>query len=380
MTLPLEGIRILDSAHQYPGPYCSMLLGDLGAEIIKIEPPKGGDPARGNPGFFRAINRNKKSVTLNLKTPSAKEILLRLAEDADVFTEGFRPGVVKRLGVDYDTLRKINPRLVYCSISGYGQDGPYRDLPGHDLNYMAMSGLLNSIRDKEGNHVPPGVAIGDLSSGMFAVIGIMAALMARDKTGRGQYIDVSMFDGLLSWMSIRFGLYFQGGSSARPYDAGYGVFKAGDGKSFTLGIAHENWFWDRLCRAVGLPEYVGLPGPERHQRRKELVGKLEERFSLKPMEEWIKILVEADVPVAPINTPEQVVEDPQVIFREMIQEIMISPGESIKQVVFPVKFSETPAAMQSPPPELGEQTEEVLRMAGYTQQDLERFKAEGAIS
>ncbi len=156
MTLPLEGIKILDSAHQYPGPYCSMLLGDLGAEIIKVEQPKIGDPARANPGFFRGLNRNKKSITLNLKVPAAKEILLRLVKEADVFNEGFRPGVVKRLGIDYETFRKINPRLIYCSISGYGQDGPYRDLPGHDLNYMAMAGLLDSIRDKDGNHVPPG--------------------------------------------------------------------------------------------------------------------------------------------------------------------------------------------------------------------------------
>lgn len=369
----------MDSAHQYPGPYCSMLLGDLGAEIIKVEQPGIGDPARANPGFFRGLNRNKKSITLNLKSPSAQEILMRLVKEADVFTEGFRPGVVKRLGIDYETLKKINARLIYCSISGYGQDGPYRDLPGHDLNYMAMAGMLDSIRDKEGNHVPPGVAIGDLSSGMFAVIGIMAALMAREKTGQGQYIDVSMFDGLLSWMSIRFGLFFHGGSSARPYDAGYGVFKAGDGKPFTLGIAHENWFWDRLCRAMGLDEYVGIPSVERHQRRKELVEKLEYVFSQKTRDEWMKILVEADVPVAPVKTPEQVLEDPQVIFRNMIQEIPIPSGGSIKQVAFPIKLSGTPAVMQSPPPELGKHTEEVLLKAGWTREDLERFKKEGAI-
>ncbi len=379
MTLPLEGIKILDSAHQYPGPYCSMLLGDLGAEIIKVEQPGIGDPARANPGFFKGINRSKKSITLDLKKPSATEIIKRLVREADVFTEGFRPGVVKRLGVDYETLKEINPRLIYCSISGYGQDGPYRDLPGHDLNYMAMAGMLDSIRDKDGNHVPPGVAIGDLSSGMFAVIGIMAALMAREKTGQGQYIDVSMFDGLLSWMSIRFGLFFNTGSSERPYDAGYGVFKAGDGKPFTLGIAHENWFWDRLCQACGLPEYIGIPSRERHQRRKELVGKLEEVFSQKTRDEWIKILIEADVPVAPIKTPEQALEDPQVIFRKMIQEIPIPSGGSIKQVAFPIKLSETPAVMQSPPPELGEHTEEVLLKAGYRREDVDRFREEGAI-
>jgi len=379
MTLPLQGIKILDSAHQYPGPYCSMLLGDLGAEIIKVEQPKVGDPARRNPGFFRGLNRNKKSITLDLKKPSAREIMMRLVKGADVFTEGFRPGVVKRLGLDYETLNKINPRLIYCSISGYGQDGPYRNLPGHDLNYMAMAGMLDSIRDDQGNHIPPGIAIGDLSSGMFAAIGIMAALMARGHTEKGQYVDVSMFDGLLSWMTIRFGLFFNTGSSERPYDAGYGVFKGRDGKPFTLGIAHEDWFWDRLCRAIGLDELVGIGVAERHQRRKELVDQLKPIFSKKNRDEWLKILVEADVPVAPINTPEQALEDPQVISRQMIQEIKLSSGESNRQVAFPIKLSKTPAVIKSPPPELGEHTEEVLLREGYTQQDLERFREEGAI-
>jgi crotonobetainyl-CoA:carnitine CoA-transferase CaiB-like acyl-CoA transferase len=379
MTLPLEGIKILDSAHQYPGPYCSLLLGDLGAEVIKMEQPGTGDPARKNPGFFKGINRSKKSIALDLKKPSAREILMRLVREADVFTEGFRPGVVKRLGADYETLREINPRLVYCSISGYGQDGPYRDLPGHDLNYMAMAGMLDSIRDKDGNHISPGIAIGDLSSGMFAVIGILAALMAREHTGRGQYIDVSMFDGLLSWMSIRFGLFFHNGSSDRPYDAGYGIFKGGDGQPFTLGIAHEDWFWERLCKAIGLDEYQGIQVAERHQRRKELVEILQTIFSQKTREEWMKILVAADVPVAPVKTPSEVVEDPHVLFRKMIQAVKLPSGGSIQQVAFPVKLSETPAVMQSPPPELGEHTEEVLLEAGFSKEDISRFRQEGAI-
>ncbi|MBE3144842.1 MAG: CoA transferase [Planctomycetes bacterium] len=214
---------------------------------------------------------------------------------------------------------------------------------------------------------------------MFATIGIMAALMARGHTGKGQYVDVSMFDGLLSWMTIRFGLFFHTGSSERPYDAGYGVFKAGDGKPFTLGIAHEDWFWDRLCRAIGLDELVGIGVAERHQRRKELVDKLKPVFSKKNRDEWLKILVEADVPVAPIKTPEQALEDPQVISRQMIQEIKLSSGESNRQVAFPIKLSETPAMIQSPPPELGQHTEEVLLKAGYSREDIERFREEGAI-
>ena len=378
MTYPLEGIKILDSAHQYPGPYCSMLLGDLGAEVIKVERPLG-DPARRQKGFFRSINRSKKSITLNLKNPAAREILYRLAKDADVFTEGFRPGVVKRLGIDYEMLSGINPRLIYCSISGYGQDGPYRDLPGHDLNYMAMAGMLSGFRDGQGNFIQPGVAIGDLSSGMFAAIGILAALIAREKTGEGQLVDVSMFDGLLSWMSTKFGIFHETGNAERIYDAGYGIFKAGDDRFFTLGIAHENWFWDRLCSATGLDAYREIGIAERRSRRGELVEALQAVFLNKKREEWIRILVEADVPVAPIQNPDEAVKDPQVIFRKMLQDITLSSGETSRQTGFPIKLSQTPAEIQGPPPELGEHTDEILRRAGYTEREIKEFRREGAI-
>ncbi len=379
MTLALDGIRILDSAHQYPGPYCSMLLGDLGAEIIKVERPGVGDPAREMTGFFRSINRNKKSITLDLKKPDAKEILYRLVERSDVFTEGFRPGVAGRMDVGYGTLKKVNPRLIYCSISGYGQEGPYRDRPGHDLNYMAITGMLEAFKDGSGNVIAPGVAIGDLSLGMFAVIGILSALLAREKTGKGQYIDVSMFDGLVSWMSTRLGSFFANAPSELGYDAGYGVFMASDGKAFTLGIAHENWFWDRLCSATDLEELRGLGPPERRNQREALVKKLQIAFSKKPRDEWIKILVEADVPVAPVHTMEDAVKDPHLIFRKMIQDISLSSGEANKQVNFPIKLSETPGKIRLPPPALGEHNKDILHWLGYSTEEIERFKKEGAL-
>jgi crotonobetainyl-CoA:carnitine CoA-transferase CaiB-like acyl-CoA transferase len=356
-----------------------MLLGDLGAEIIKVERPDGGDPARFLPGFFRSINRNKKSLTLDLKRPEAGDILRRLVERSDVLTEGFRPGVAGRVGMDYETLRKINPRLVYCSISGYGQEGPYRDLPGHDLNYMAMAGMLGSFKDAEGNLIAPGVAIGDLSSGMFAVIGIMAALAAREKTGRGQYVDVSMFDGLISWMSTLLGNYFAKAPFEVGHDAGYGIFQASDGKPFTLGIAHENWFWDRLCAATGLELFQGLDAVERRVRRDELVLKLQDAFSRKPREAWIRILVDADVPVAPVKTLEDVVQDPHVVFREMIKEISLGSGESNFQVNFPIKLFDTPAEIRMPPPELGEHNEEILQWLGYSTGEIEGFEKGGIV-
>lgn len=376
---PLEGIRILESAHQYPGPYCSLLLADLGAEVIKIERPGVGDLARQSAHFFQSINGNKKSLTLDLKLPAARKILYRLVEHSDVFMDGFRPGVAGRIGMDYPTLRKINPRLIYCSISGYGQEGPYRDLPGHDLNYQAMAGMLHCFQDEKGNFVAPGVAIGDLSSGMFSAIGILAALQARQKTGQGQFIDVSMFDGLLSWMSTRLGIFWGTGWFEMERDAGYGIFQAKDGQFFTLAIAHEDWFWGRLCAAIGLPEYQGIKAMERRRRRPELVERLQKVFLTKPREEWLKVIIQADVPVAPVQNPEEIEKDPHVAFRKMVQEVSFADGEKIRQVEFPMKLSDMPDKLRTPPPRLGEHTEEILKSIGYRDEEIDTFKKEGTI-
>ena len=381
MSHLLDGIRILELAHQYPGPYCTMLLSDLGAEVLKVERPGIGDPARAVPPFFRSINRNKKSITLDLKIPAAREVLYRLVEKYDVFFEGYRPGVTNRLGIDYETLQRINPRLIYCSISGYGQEGPYRDLPGHDLSYMAMAGLLQCFRDREGNLVTPGVAIGDLSSGMFAAIAVLGALIGRGKTGQGQYIDVSMFDGLLSLMSTNFGMFLETGRMETDVlsDAGYGIFQAGDGGNFVLGVAHEDWFWDRLCSSIGMEKYAGIGAVDRRIRRKELVEKLQETFSKKTRDEWLRILRDADVPASPVQTLGQAAEDPHARFREMIQTISLPSGEKISQVGFPVRFSRKPQTIRTPPPELGEHTEDVLASAGYSKDEIVRLKKEGVI-
>jgi crotonobetainyl-CoA:carnitine CoA-transferase CaiB-like acyl-CoA transferase len=376
---PLEGIRILESAHQYPGPYCSLLLADLGAEVIKIERPGMGDLSRQSTHFFKSINGNKKSLTLDLKLPAARTILYRLVEHSDVFMDGFRPGAAGRIGIDYPTLRKINPRLIYCSISGYGQEGPYRDLPGHDLNYQAMAGMLHCFQDEKGNFVAPGVAIGDLSSGMFSAIGILAALQARQKTGQGQFIDVSMFDGLLSWMSTRLGIFWGTGRFERERDAGYGIFRAKDGQFFTLAIAHEDWFWERLCVAIGLPEYQGIKTMERRRRRPELFEKLQKVFLEKPREEWLKVIIQADVPVAPVQNPEEIEKDPHVVFRKMVQQISFADGEKLRQVGFPMKLSDMPDKLRTPPPGLGEHTEEILKSVGYRGEEIDKFKKEGTI-
>ncbi|MBU4317586.1 MAG: CoA transferase [Proteobacteria bacterium] len=373
MTLPLEGIRLLDSAHQYPGPYCSMLLSDLGAEVIKIEQPGKGDTARRQTGFFNAINRGKKSITLDLKKEPARKILHRLVKTADVLTEGFRPGVAQRIGMDYPTLEAINPRIICCSISGFGQNGPYRDLPGHDLNYQALSGMLCAFSDNNGNPIHPKVAVGDLSSGMFAVIGILSALAAREKTGKGQHVDVSMFNGLLSWMSTAMGIHQDTGKPFRVYDPGYGIYRGSDGTPFTLGIAHEDWFWERLCTALGLDELKGMANPQRTAKKEALAQKLQDIFSTKPAEEWIELLIRADVPVARIQSPEDLVNDPHVKDQNLIQEMVNPAGEKSLQVAFPVKLSKTPAVMQGPPPMLGQNNEQVLKSVGYSEREIEEF-------
>jgi len=380
MTLPLEGIRILDSAHQYPGPYCTMLLADMGAEVLKVERPGSGDPARQVPDFFRTINRNKRSLTLDMKSPAGKEILLRLVEQYDVFTEGFRPGVTGRLGIDYEALSKINPRLIYCSISGYGQDGPFRDVPGHDLNYQSMAGMLEAFRDKEGEYIVPRVSIADLSSGMFAALGILGALMAREKSGKGQYVDVSMFDGVLSWMCANVGMSFSAGMFDFGQDAGYGIFKGADGKSFTIGIAHEDWFWQRLCTVVELEEHAGLNAFERRIQQKELAGNLQGVFSTKDRDEWVRVLIEADVPVAPLHDMEAIAGDPHVQARNLIQDVFLASGQTTRQVSFPIEFSTCDAKkIRRPPPELGEHTDQVLSESGYSEKDVSRFRRDGVV-
>lgn len=376
MALPLEGIRILSMAEQLPGPYCSMLLGDLGAEVILLERPGVGDPARLVPYFLSVLGRNKKSITANLKSEKGREICLKLAQRSDVFLEGFRPGVMRRLGLDYESIRKANPKIIYCSISGYGQQGPYRDLPAHDTTYQGIAGMLSTYIERGDFPQRPTVPIADLSSAMFAVIGVLAALMARERLGMGQFVDVSMTDGLISWMSVVLGFFFNTGSATHPggREPAYGVFQTRDNKYLTLSIAHEDHFWRNLCRALGKEELGEMPREERRQRRDELVTMLREMLRAKTRDEWLKLLSEADVPCGPVSTIEEVVVDPQVRHRGMIVEV-----GSVKQVAHPIKFSQTPAQIRMLPPKLGEHTEEILSSLGYSPREIEELRAGGVI-
>lgn len=380
MTPALADIRVIEMALQYPGPYCSTLLAGLGAQIVKIERPGVGDAARRRPAFFDPINRGKSSLTLDLKQPAAREILRRLVGRSDVVTEGFRPGVAARLGIDYASLSAVNPRLVYCSITGFGQSGPYSGLPGHDLNYMALSGMLHYFQTPQGEAILPGVAIADLSAGMFAVIGILAALAARQKSGRGQHVDVAMLDGLLSWMGTNLSLFAATGQTHKSRDAGYGIFETQDRKRIALGIAHEDWFWDRLCEAVGLEEMIGIAGLERNRRRAELMRPLQARLLEKTRAEWLAIFKAADVPVTAVLDPEEVLADRHVRARNMAEVVLDADGVPSVRVGFPVKFSPGDApAPANKVPALGEHTQEILESLGYAAAEIRRLREDQVI-
>jgi crotonobetainyl-CoA:carnitine CoA-transferase CaiB-like acyl-CoA transferase len=383
MASPLDGLRVVSMAEQYPGPYCTLLLADMGADVILVERPGAGDPSRGPGGmsdFFAALNRNKRSIAINLKAEEGREACRRLIAKADVFLEGFRPGTMERRGLGDDALKEANPRLIYCSLSGFGQSGPYRLRPAHDVSFQGIAGLLANLIDRGSFADRPSVAIGDLSSGMFAAIGILAALYARERTGRGQYVDVAMADGLVSWMTAALtpvingnrGFDFSGG-------AGYGVYRAADGKYLTLSVAMEPHFWRNLWQTVGRPDLAEISFIDRLQRNEELEGILQEAFLTKSRDEWVALLAAGDVPSGPVLSLEEVAQDPQLRERGMIVEWEAPDGRKLGMVSHPLQFSETPASIRRLAPALAEHTDEILREAGFDGAEVVRLREAGAI-
>jgi len=381
---PLDGIRILDLSRLLPGPYCTMLLGDLGAEVIKIETPGVGDYMRLVPPFVKnerngeeigaaylAINRNKKSVGLNYRNKRGREILLQLARDADVVIETFRAGAAERWGIGYAAMRAINPRIVYCSLSGYGQSGPYKDRAGHDLNYIALAGLLAANGVAGGPPIPPMVQVADLSGGMLATISILSALIARGKTGTGQYLDVSLFDGALSWAGTMIGGAFLAGTKVEPgkmqLNGGmvcYNVYETRDGKHITLG-AIEPHFWATFCKAVGREDLI----PE-HQESKA-IPEVAEIFKSRTLAEWLEFAKTVEACIEPVNDFGEVFDNPQVKYRGLVQEINGMP-----QIGSVFVFAENP---KLPPPLQGEHTQEILTQAGLTGEELTQLNEAGVI-
>ncbi|MDJ0274727.1 MAG: CaiB/BaiF CoA-transferase family protein [Nitrososphaerota archaeon] len=391
--LPLEGVRVLDLSRVMAGPFCTMLLGDLGAEVIKIEPPEGDDSRKfavtvnGESTYFLSVNRNKKSVAVDLKKPEGVEIVKRLAAVSDVVVENFRPGVASRLGVDYASLSKVNPSLIYCSISGFGQTGSYSQKPGYDLIALAMSGMMDLTGEPEGGPVKFAVPIADITAGMFAAISILSALMERSRTGKGRYIDVSMLDVQLYLLTHQASAYLIGGEepkrmgSAHPSIVPYQAFRASNGYVI-VAVANDNQF-RKLCEAIGHPEIAEdqrfRTNADRVRNRSELLALLEPIFLRRTVEEWVAVLEAADVPVAPVKTVRQALSDPYVIERGMLQTVQHPRAGRIPLLAFPALFSGERPPVRSPPPLLGQHTEEVLLGLGYTLEEIRELRAKGVI-
>jgi crotonobetainyl-CoA:carnitine CoA-transferase CaiB-like acyl-CoA transferase len=360
----LDKIRVLDLSPYLPGQYCSLLLADFGAEVILIERPKQRTEAFS--GLFELVNRGKKSIELDLKTEPGRKAFYKLAEKSDIILEGLRPGVVSRLKIGFEDIRKVKPDIIYCSISGFGQDGPYRDKPGHDMNYLALSGYF-SIPGQIGI-LPsrPGIPVVDLCSGMFAATSILAALLFRKETGEGQYIDVAMFDAITSWTSTRFGRFFIKGEPITDEHvlATNDIFKTRDDKWVALGIVVEEHFWKNFCKVIDKEELLVDPRfstyKGRLENREELSKILKAIFSQKTREEWLDIFQHSDIPLTTVYTAEEVFSDPQISHRGLVKK-MTAPGlGEIRVTGFPVKFSKISTGTQLPPPRFGQHTHELL--------------------
>jgi crotonobetainyl-CoA:carnitine CoA-transferase CaiB-like acyl-CoA transferase len=380
MSGALEGIRVVDLSRMLPGPYCSMILADHGARVIAIEDKR----FMADDLLIAPVNRNKDHMTLNLKTGEGKEIFFRLVRNADVLMEGFRPGVTKRLGIEYEALKKINQGIIYCSITGYGQDGPYRDMAGHDVNYLSFSGVLDLIGEKNGPPCIPGIQIADLiGGGMNAAIGILLALVARARTGEGQYIDISMTDGMVGLLPIPLHLLQKGGRVPLRSDsmlshryACYNVYETADGRYISIG-AVENRFWMNLCELLGVPEYGALQYDE--DRREELLDFLRKTFKKKTFDEWITLLGEKDVCWGKVQNITEALHDQLFAARGMVSEIKDKGGISRTVLGIPIKLSGTPGSIRSAPVEFGGSTRKILEGLGYTKREIEGFIKKGVV-
>ncbi len=390
MTAALQGTMAVDLSGHVAGPFAGSLLGDLGCDVIKVELPDGGDTHRGrNPLYegygpsFRALNRNKRSLTLDLRRPEGREALLKLLEKADVLLENFRPETRTRLGLDYERLSRRNPRLVHCSITGYGQEGPYRDKPGFDTIGQALSGMLSLMTDFDRPRVV-GVSVTDHSTGAFAAYGILAALLARHHTGRGQFVDASLLRTSLAFIESHMADYLNGGEAITRENFPRGriyCFIPADGKPLVVHLSGHQKAWEGLVAAAGRRDLLEDPRfatrNDRWKHHYEVVPILQAEFEKRPRAHWLQALDAAGVPNAPIYRIEEVLEDPQVREMGLPQEIRhpkMGPSNLIGNAV---RLSDTPARFHRAAPLLGEDTDEILRELGYDEETLARLRERG---
>jgi crotonobetainyl-CoA:carnitine CoA-transferase CaiB-like acyl-CoA transferase len=397
MALALEHLTVIDLTQVMAGPFCCQLLGDLGADVIKVEPVERGDATReatghrlphGESAAFLAVNRNKRSIAIDLRGADGLAAFHRLAREADVVIESFRPGVAARLGVDYPALREINERLVYASISGFGQTGPYAERPGYDLVAQAMSGIMSVTGDATGTPVKCGVPVADLSAGLLCAVGVLSACLSRTITGRGQAVDTSLYDAALAmsvWETAE--LWATGRppgrlGSAHRVNAPYEAFPTRDGH-LTIG-ANNARLWDRLCAALDRPDLRDDPrfatNADRVGNRAELAAELGRTLSTRDTDDWVAVLLDAGVPVGPIRDYRQSCADPHTLAREMVVELDHPTEGRVPALGIPVKLSETAGAIRRVPPRLGEHTDEVLRTVGYSAAEIDELRAKGSVS
>jgi len=395
MGLPLSNIRILDLTLIMAGPYCTLILGDLGAEVIKIERPVEGEGARGVPphffegesAYFIAMNRNKKSMALDLKNKKGREIFYELAKKSDIVIDNFRPGVVKKLGVDFDTLKEMNHRIICCSISGYGETGPFNDRPAFDLIIQARGGIMSYTGEPGRMPVRMGAPMGDLTGGLFAAQGILAALYQRERTGRGQKIDISLLDCQISLLTYRAQYYFVGNEIAQPLGSGHASIhpiRAFKTKTFDIVIdCNTQNIFAELCEVIGDPEMAVNPKfdcrENRLKNKEELYKILEEIFLTKTGEEWLELL-EKRIPISPINTIDKALSDPQVLSRNMVVEVDYGNNKKLKILGNPIKMSEIEQEVFKAPPRLGQHTEEILtHILNYSPEQIKELRQQKII-
>jgi crotonobetainyl-CoA:carnitine CoA-transferase CaiB-like acyl-CoA transferase len=392
MELPLEHIKVLDLSRMLPGPYCTWLLADMGAEVTRIEQPSElakGDKAhnitsvdsrqRRRIRAYDLFTRNKKSVLMDLKKEVAREIIYKMAKESDVFVEDYRPGAMERFGLDYEQIRKVNPQIIYCSISLCGQDGPYRRKAGHDPVVLALSGVLSQILDKNNMPVMPDlVPIADIAAGLHAVIGILLALRVKEQEGRGQHIDIGMLDATMPLLSGFYQRYFRDGviperRGAQPY---LGIWQTKDGH-YICTTDLEPQYWSNFCRAIGKEEFI----PYQHDAdKKEMLMETIRRIILtKTRDEWVVLLNDAETMAAPVYNIDEALQDPQVIHRQMVLEIEDPVLGKVKQLGMPIKLSETPGKVRFVAPPPGSDTDETMRRLGYSAGDIERLIKDGVI-
>ncbi len=376
----LTGITVLDLSRLLPGPFCSMILADHGARVIAIEDKRYATEAGGN----TTVYRNKEHMTLNLKSDAGRDIFFSMAKTADVILEGFRPGVTKRLGVDYDSIATVNPKIIYCSISGYGQTGPYRNEAGHDVNYLSVAGVLDLIGEKDRPPSIPGIQIADMAGGgMNAAIGILMALYSREQTGKGQYIDISMTDGAMSMLSLVLSLKQFTGLPVNRADsflshryACYNTYETADKRYLSIG-AVENRFWKNLCEYFDVPEYI--PSQYDDFKRQEIIDFMREKFKQKTLAEWEAELDGHDVCWGPIKSLDEAMENPLFMEREMVVNLKAGNGSELRLLGVPVKLSDTPGSVRTFPPTFGENTVDILKEFGVSDKKIQEFFENGVI-